>query len=138
MRLYANEAMLQWRGTQADAKAAFGTVNQIDVPTDKLGLLEFLNNYATVPEADKRVEQSVEETIIRARELKYQRENTSTVSAGTKTKQVVCYLEYDPSIDEVTNVRMVSTIQLAQDDFASWGKLDQQLTGEKEKKHDTN
>jgi len=75
MRLYANEAMNQWRGTQADAKAAFGTVNQIDVPTDKLGLLEFLNNYSTVPEADKRVEQSVEETIIQVRQAKYEREN---------------------------------------------------------------
>jgi hypothetical protein len=33
--------------------------------------------------------------------------------------------------DEVINVQMVSSMQLAQDDFSSWDKLDQQLSGER-------
>lgn len=132
MRLYANGSMVQWRGTQADAKAAFGTVNQVDVPTDKLGLLEFLNNHSTGIEAVGVVQsnakpESVEDAIIRVRAAKFDRENTPTVSKGIRTKRVVCYLEYDTEADEVTNVQMVSQMQLAQDDFPSWDKLDQQL-----------
>ena len=133
MRLYTNGSMVQWRGTQADAKAAFGTVNQVDVPTDKLGLLEFLNNHSTGPEAVEVVQsntkpESVEDAIIKIREAKFDRENTPTVSKGIKIKRVVCYLEYDAAADEVTNVQMVSQMQLAQDDYPSWDKLDQQLS----------
>ena len=62
------------------------------------------------------------------REAKFDRENTPTVSKGIRTKRVVCYLEYDAAADEVTNVQMVSQMQLAQDDFPSWDKLDQQLS----------
>ena len=45
MKLYVNHDQTQWRGTQADAKSAFGSIDTIDVPTDKAGLLEFLNNF---------------------------------------------------------------------------------------------
>ena len=130
MRLYANGSMVQWRGTQADAKAAFGTVNQVDVPTDKLGLLEFLNNHSTGPEAvqSNAKPESVEDTIIKIREAKFDRENTPTVSKGIRTKRVVCYLEYDTAADEVTNVHLVSQMQLAQEDYPSWDKLDKQLS----------
>jgi hypothetical protein len=136
MRLYANGSMVQWRGTQAEAKAAFATVNRVDVPTDKLGLLEFLNNHSTGPEAAEVVQskkpESVEDAIIRVRADKFDRENTPTVNKGIRTKRVVCYLEYDAAADEVTNVQMVSQMQLAQDDFPSWDKLDQQLSKESE------
>jgi hypothetical protein len=50
MRLYVNESRTQWAGTQADAKKAFGNYDMCDVPTDKSGLLEFLNSYAPAPE----------------------------------------------------------------------------------------
>ena len=63
---------------------------------------------------------------------KFDRENTPTVSKVIRTKRVVCYLEYDAAADEVTNVQMVSQMQLAQDDFPSWDKLDQQLSKESE------
>jgi len=45
MKLYVDESRTQWAGTQADAKKAFGKYDMWDVPTDKSGLLEFLNNY---------------------------------------------------------------------------------------------
>ena len=50
MRLYTNKDRTQWAGTQADAKKAFGNYDMCDVPTDKSGLLEFLNSYAPAPE----------------------------------------------------------------------------------------
>ncbi len=53
MKLYVNGDKTQWRGTQAEAKAAFGSIDQFDVPTDKAGLLEFLNNFAVKAEASE-------------------------------------------------------------------------------------
>ena len=43
MRLYVSKNN-QWTGTQSDAKA-LGFYEQIEVPTDKPGLMEFLNNF---------------------------------------------------------------------------------------------
>ena len=54
MKLYVNHDQTQWRGTQADAKSAFGSIDTIDVPTDKAGLLEFLNNFTVKTTAIKR------------------------------------------------------------------------------------
>jgi len=76
MKLYVNEDRTQWRGTQADAKAAFGSIDQFEVPTDKQGLIDFLNKYSLKQVVHKMPDETVEETIIRARELKYIRENT--------------------------------------------------------------
>lgn len=53
MKLYVNGDRTQWRGTQAEAKAAFGSIDQFDVPTDKTGLLEFLNNFTVKTEASE-------------------------------------------------------------------------------------
>ena len=44
MRLYKNNSG-QWFGTQADAKVG-GKFEQVEVPTDKATLLEFLNTHA--------------------------------------------------------------------------------------------
>ena len=56
MRLYVSKNN-EWTGTQLDAKAS-GAYEQVDVPTDKVGLMAFLNDltYAN----DERVEQPVE------------------------------------------------------------------------------
>lgn len=135
MRLYANKDNSEFVATQADAKKKFGIVDPWDIPTDKAGLMEFLNDFQIQPTLQEAVEvvqsnakpETVEEAIIRVRADKFDRENTPTVSKGI-TKRVVCYLEYDAAADEVTNVQMVSQMQLAQDDYPSWDKLDQQLS----------
>ena len=43
MRLYT-DSKGRWAGTQSDAKQ-FGAFEQVEVPTDKATLLEFLNEY---------------------------------------------------------------------------------------------
>lgn len=47
MKLYVNKDKTKWAGTQADAKKEFGKIETYEVPTDKAGLIEFLNNYET-------------------------------------------------------------------------------------------
>ena len=136
MRLYANKDNSEFVATQADAKKKFGMVDPWDIPTDKAGLMEFLNDFQIQPTLQEAVEvvqsnakpESVEDTIIKIREAKFDRENTPTVSKGIRTKRVVCYLEYDTAADQVTNVQMVSQMQLAQEDYPSWDKLDKQLS----------
>ena len=136
MRLYANKDNSEFVATQADAKKKFGMVDPWDIPTDKAGLMEFLNDFQIQPTLQEAVEvvqsnakpESVEDTIIKIREAKFDRENTPTVSKGIRTKRVVCYLEYDAAADQVINVQMVSQMQLAQDDYPSWEKLDKQLS----------
>jgi len=130
MRLYVNQNRTQWAGTQADAKKELGQFDMWEVPTDKTGLLAFLNKEAGFniePAMTQAKPETVEEAIIRVRADKFDRENTPTVSKGI-TKRVVCYLEYDTAADEVTNVHLVSQMQLAQDDYPSWEKLDKQLS----------
>jgi len=131
MRLYVNQNRTQWAGTQADAKKELGQFDMWEVPTDKTGLLAFLNKEAKFniePAMTQAKPESVEDTIIKIREAKFDRENTPTVSKGIRTKRVVCYLEYDTAADQVTNVQMVSQMQLAQEDYPSWDKLDKQLS----------
>lgn len=48
MRLYINTER-QWSGTQADAKAMGERYEQIDVPVDKAGLIDFLNGKTFMP-----------------------------------------------------------------------------------------
>lgn len=130
MRLYVNQNRTQWAGTQADAKKELGQFDMWEVPTDKTGLLAFLNKEAGFniePAMTQAKPETVEEAIIRVRADKFDRENTPTVSKGI-TKRVVCYLEYDTAADQITNVQMVSQMQLAKDDYPSWDKLDKQLS----------
>ena len=49
MKLYVNKDKTKWAGTQADAKKEFGMIESYEVPTDKAGLITFLNkiNYGT-------------------------------------------------------------------------------------------
>lgn len=49
MKLYVNENRTKWAGTQADAKKELGKFEAHNVPTDKMGLLEFLNNFEMTP-----------------------------------------------------------------------------------------
>ena len=131
MRLYVNQNRTQWAGTQADAKRDLGQFDMWEVPTDKPGLLAFLNKEAGFniePALTQPTPKCVEDTVIRRPANYAERENTPTVTKGIRTKRVVCYLEYDTAADEVTNVQMVSQMQLAQDDYSSWDKLDQQLS----------
>ena len=57
--------------------------------------------------------------------------NHPAPSKGMIRKQVICYLEYNPAIDEVVDVRMVSNEQFAADNYPAWDKLDQELTEER-------
>ena len=50
MKLYVNEDRTKWAGTQADAKKELGKFDAYDVPVDKSGLLEFLNNFGLTPQ----------------------------------------------------------------------------------------
>ena len=50
MKLYVNEDKTKWAGTQADAKKELGQFEGFDVPVDKSGLLEFLNNFGLTPQ----------------------------------------------------------------------------------------
>ena len=53
MKLYVNENRTKWVGTQADAKKELGKFEVWDVPTDKSGLVKFLNNFVIpAPGAD--------------------------------------------------------------------------------------
>ena len=134
MRLYVNQNRTQWAGTQADAKRDLGQFDMYEVPTDKPGLLAFLNKepgFNIEPALTQPAPKCVEDAIIRRPANYAERQNTPTPVKGIRTKRVVCYLEYDTAADEVTNVQMVSSMQLAQDDFSSWDKLDQQLSGER-------
>jgi|TARA_B110000914_G_scaffold222535_1_gene236205 hypothetical protein len=62
MKLYVNEGRTRWAGTQADAKKNLGKFEAWNVPTDKTGLLEFLNNFDITPSVndDYVAEQSSE------------------------------------------------------------------------------
>ena len=44
MKLYTQNG--RWVGTQADAKRDFGVVTLVDVPTDKLALIDWLNEHS--------------------------------------------------------------------------------------------
>ena len=51
MKLYVNKDKTKFAGNQTDAKKQFGIVEPYEVPTDKPGLIAFLNNYEGPPAA---------------------------------------------------------------------------------------
>ena len=51
MKLYVNKDKTKFVGNQIDAKKDFGIVEPCEVPTDKPGLIAFLNNYEGPPPA---------------------------------------------------------------------------------------
>ena len=61
MKLYVNEDRTRWAGTQADAKKDLGKFEAWNVPTDKTGLLEFLNNFDITPSVINASEQASED-----------------------------------------------------------------------------
>ena len=121
MNLYRNIESGKFSGTQALAKAQ-GPFVPIEVPVDKAGLIAFLNNFETVRSnyvSPARVESHQPDAA------------PSQGKNGVVRKQIICYLEYNPSIDEVTDVRLVSNEQFAADNFPAWKDLDQKLTHER-------
>ena len=57
MKLYTDNQG-RWAGTQADAKK-FGEFEQVEVPTDKPTLLEFINDHKVCTTEEEPIEQKV-------------------------------------------------------------------------------
>ena len=86
MRLYrTNDG--QWAGTQADAKK-IGKFEQIEVPTDKAGLLEFLNGNKDVGGAAAQ-EDAIPADVIRS---------------GNSHSSPLAYIKDDIGVSEITNL----------------------------------
>jgi hypothetical protein len=79
MKLYVNKDRTRWVGTQADAKKDLGKFEAWNVPTDKTGLLEFLNNFdiTTTVNDDNDSKQSSEAYLILDKHSRYARDNFS-------------------------------------------------------------
>ena len=132
MNLYRDIKTGVFSGTQAIAKS-IGPFVPVEVPVDKAGLIEYLND--SLPPAPSGLESEQELTPEPHRTVEQQpviRDEHKPVSSSTMVrKQVIVYLDYNPSIDEVVNVRMVSQMDLARDNYPAWNKLDQELTEER-------
>jgi hypothetical protein len=130
MRLYVNSTN-EWFGNQDDANAAKLPYELCVVPDDKKGLIQFLNNYKALTEVDEMYREptaTADDVVL----LPWKEERDAKLKLGVVRKQVICYLEYSPSSDEVTDVRMVSSETLAADNWAAWSKLDRELSSERE------
>lgn len=141
MRLYVNSSN-QWFGNQDDANAAKSPYELCVVPDDKKGLITFLNNFKASTEVDapedivllpwkEERNQKISDDQMASIGVAIHNKNHPAPSKGMIRKQVICYLEYNPAIDEVVDVRMVSNEQFAADNFPAWDKLDQELTEER-------
>jgi len=141
MRLYVNSSN-QWFGNQDDANAAKSPYELCVVPDDKKGLITFLNNFKASTEVDapedivllpwkEERNQKISDDQMASIGVAIHNKNHPAPAKGMIRKQVICYLEYNPAIDEVVDVRMVSNEQFAADNFPAWDKLDQELTEER-------
>jgi len=141
MRLYVNSNN-QWFGNQDDANAAKSPYELCVVPDDKKGLITFLNNFKASTEVDtpedivllpwkEERNQKISDDQMASIGVAIHNKNHPAPAKGMIRKQVICYLEYNPAIDEVVDVRMVSNEQFAADNFPAWDKLDQELTEER-------
>lgn len=87
MRLYRTYDG-QWAGTQADAKK-LGKFEQVEVPTDKAGLLDFLNGNkdigATTQTAGDKIPAEV-------------------VQSGNTTSSPLAYIKDNVGVSEITNL----------------------------------
>ena len=141
MRLYVNSNN-QWFGNQDDANAAKSPYELCVVPDDKKGLITFLNNFKASTEVDapedivllpwkEERNQKINDDQMASIGVAIHNKNHPAPAKGMIRKQVICYLEYNPAIDEVVDVRMVSNEQFAADNYPAWDKLDQELTEER-------
>ena len=141
MRLYVNSNN-QWFGNQDDANAAKSPYELCVVPDDTKGLITFLNNFKASTEVDapedivllpwkEERNQKISDDQMASIGVAIHNKNHPAPAKGMIRKQVICYLEYNPAIDEVVDVRMVSNEQFAADNFPAWDKLDQELTEER-------
>ena len=141
MRLYVNSNN-QWFGNQDDANAAKSPYELCVVPDDKKGLITFLNNFKASTEVDapedivllpwkEERNQKISDEQMASIGVAIHNKNHPAPAKGMIRKQVICYLEYNPAIDEVVDVRMVSNEQFAADNYPAWDKLDQELTEER-------
>ena len=141
MRLYTNSNG-QWFGNQDDANASKLPYELCVVPDNKKDLIDFLNNFKASTEVDapedivllpwkEERNQKISDDQMASIGVAIHNKNHSAPAKGMIRKQVICYLEYNPAIDEVVDVRMVSNEQFAADNFPAWDKLDQELTEER-------
>lgn len=146
MRLYVNSNN-QWFGNQDDANAAKSPYELCVVPDDKKGLITFLNNFKASTEVDapedivllpwkeernqKISDDQMASMGVAIHNKNHPPESKPISSPAMVRKQVIVYLDYNPSTDEVVNVRMVNSIDLARDNYPAWKKLDEELTEER-------
>ena len=114
MRLYVNSNN-QWFGNQDDANAAKSPYELCVVPDDKKGLITFLNNFKASTEVDapedivllpwkEERNQKISDDQMASIGVAIHNKNHPAPAKGMIRKQVICYLEYNPAIDEVVDV----------------------------------
>lgn len=108
MKLYeGNNA--QFYGTQADAKAAVGKGNftEVDVPTDKYGLMSFLNQRANAYDDLRPVEQT---------------ERLPAPPVSTQPSPIVERVDTTIAEDEIANADFPTALRLAEHATARVGE----------------
>ena len=89
MRLYTNSEG-SWVGTQADARKEFGKDwNEVDVPTDKPSLLEFLNDMSVGGKVNNILDQ------IKKDDLDGRATNLQSCSANRDVREAASLNKYD-------------------------------------------
>jgi len=146
MRLYTNSNG-QWFGNQDDANASKLPYELCVVPDNKKDLIDFLNNFKASTEVDtpedivllpwkeernqKISDDQMASMGVAIHNKNHPPEGKPISSPAMVRKQVIVYLDYNPSTDEVVNVRMVNSMDLARDNYPAWNKLDEELTEER-------
>lgn len=87
MRLYRTYDG-QWAGTQADAKK-LGKFEQVEVPTDKAGLLDFLNGNKNVGATTQNTGDGIPAEVVRS---------------GNTTSSPLAYIKDGIGVSEITNL----------------------------------
>ena len=87
MRLYRTYDG-QWAGTQADAKK-LGKFEQVEVPTDKAGLLDFLNGNKDVGATSPTAGDAIPAEVVRS---------------GSATSSPLAYIKDNIGVSEITNL----------------------------------
>ncbi len=87
MRLYRTYDG-QWAGTQADAKK-LGKFKQVEVPTDKAGLLDFLNGNKNVGATTQNTDDAIPAEVVRS---------------GNTISSPLAYIKDNIGVSEITNL----------------------------------
>lgn len=119
MRLYVSKNN-EWTGTQLDAKAS-GSYEQVEVPTDKAGLMAFLNDltYAN----DERVEQPVEKNV--------SNDQMAAIGLDQYTSKSQTYPPANTLVGKCSLVELKElSTTLQQLLFRAWSEMEQKQSGE--------